>query len=88
MSPDGRIPRSQFLGVLAAHEFSVSPDRDEDWFEVLIVGKDGTLIERFSCPRQVPRKVLHRVANKTGIPIHFFFHPEFIPPRGGDEQIH
>lgn len=88
MSPDNPIPRSQFLGVLAACGISVPPDRDEDWLEVLLVGQGGTLIEKVSCPRRVPRRVLHRVANKMDIPIHFFFHPERIPPRAGNEQIH
>ena len=87
MSPAGEVPRKDFLRVLEAHGCTVPRDSGEEWLQVLLVDKTGTVIERARYPQRVPRKtLLHRVSRKLEIPIHFFFHPEMITAPG--ETIH
>lgn len=82
------IPRSQFFQVLEAHGISVLDHGDGEWVEALLVGRDGTVIEKRSYPKSIPRRMLHRMSRKLDIPIHYFFHPEMLPVRGQREQVH
>ena len=47
--------------------------------EVIIVKDETPAV--YNLPENVPRKMLHRLAEKYGIPIEYFYHPEMLSSR-------
>lgn len=73
MSETGEVSRTQVVRVLKA-EGSLSFSLDGD-VNALTYYKDGNP-EVVILTDPVPRKMLHRLAHKFGIPIEYFYHPE------------
>jgi hypothetical protein len=79
--PDGCVARAIAIQVLQA----MVPASGHS---INVVGSDVTLVkdgipEVYPLPEHVPRRMLHRWAEKYGVKIELFFHPEMCsgPPK-------
>ena len=79
MSDPGEVDRAVVIEVLKAQRVSVSVCQDDPTGKTLTIAK-GDRIESQKLPNRVGRRMLHYLEFHYGVPIHYFFHPEMMPP--------
>ena len=79
MSDPGEVDRAVVIVVLKAQGVGVSVCLDDSTGETLTIAK-GDRVESQKLPNRVRRRMLHYLQHHYGIPIHYFFHPEMMPP--------
>lgn len=71
MADGGEVSRDSVIVVLEAAGVSMT----KAGATVTLFSKDGDP-EVYYLPQQVGRRMLHRLANKYGVPTEWFYHPE------------
>lgn len=79
MADDGSIPTKTAVDVLRAHGIGVCiRQATDDSDEQTLMVKD-LVVDAQTFPLAVNRRMVHRIARKFDIPIHYFYHPELTP---------
>ena len=83
MGDTGEVDRDIVILVLRANQVQVARMKEDDpeWF-VLIKGEN---VEAKRFYKKVPRRMLQYLHYHFDVPIHYFYHPDMMPP-GGKNQ--
>lgn len=71
---EGLVPREIVKDVLKACDINVTQAEDGVGFVII----RSTIVGVYKLPEQVPRKLISHLANKYGVNIEYFYHPEMI----------
>jgi hypothetical protein len=81
VSTEGAVTRQQVVNVLRAASggatgFSIGTHQDEEGFHVTLVRDENP--EVITLPSMVPRRMLHRLAERYGVKLEWFYYPNMI----------
>jgi hypothetical protein len=70
--PPGSIPRPTVIDVLIKNDVSVAVKGSD------FVLSKGDILEVHKLPDPLHRRMIGRLANRFGIPVHKFYHPDTV----------